>query len=1199
MPIILTCKADSVTAAPDAKNARIDVQPDEDSSHIKRADSKRKQESKTAESRPADTAAARLDRMTTASDNNILLGRKGIMGSTTRLSSPKLYTVGWITALDKELAAARAMLDERHQKPHSFTKHPKDTNTYTWGRIGDHNIAIASLAAGRYGTAVHRMEGSRIPHILEQMTLQYPKMRESGPDGDAGFIHQGVHNDRLFEASSVHMDAATVGSPAIDQDRTCAHCDRAKEVERKDRSSEPTIHYGIIASVGHQLAEMVFTNEGIRNIVQNLATSYHLQKLEQWFSPPDPSMNYGNATKQHHIGSGQWFLRSTEYSTWKTEPNSFLWLHGIPGCGKTILTSAVITDLEKDEGVQDPLYFYFDFTDTSKQSLEKALHSLIIQLCRKNNNVQRHLDLLYDSCQQGRQQPSFDSLCKTFQNMVQQAGSVFIVLDALDECQTRKAYPTGGLLPWIQSLVDSQQTNVHLFVTSRSEQDIKSAIETWARNQDIIHIKSDLVADDISAYIHARVRQNEGLKRWQSRPEVQDEIEAVLEEKANGMFRWATCQLNVLENCLDYPTLRKELTSLPRTLDETYARILANIPLQHEHNARRLLQFLTFSERPLSIAEAVDAIAVDTESRPRFDLKNRMPAPEEISRYCSSLVVVSRDERGSGTITELQLAHFSVKEYLMSDRLPSGFAKYLEETTARACIAEVCLAYLLELDKGLPTVEVKQSYWLAEYSARYWTDHAALTESSSENVRVLTTALFSCERVRANCYRLYDPDWSCKDKSDEDNIASALYYASLGGFICSVKTLLDHGAEVNLQGGTHGDALNAASMKGHEKIVQLLLDHGADVNLDTALLAASRQGHEKTVQALLDHGTDVNVDVWRVSYCNALQAASSGGHEKIVQALLDRGADVNIQGGDYGNALQAASSGGHEKIVQVLLDRGAAVNVQGGYYGNALQAASSGGYEKVVRVLLDRGAGVNVQVGYYNNALQAASSGGHEKIVQVLLDRGADVNIQGGYYGNALQAASSGGHEKTVQILLDHGADANFRGGYYYNAISAFFSRAQEKIVQVLLDHGDVVYILSGDSNVPYAISSGGYEKIVQALLDHGTGVNVQFKDYGNALYAASSGGHEKIVQVLLDHGADVNIQGGYYGNALYAALSGGHEKTVQVLLDHGADVNVQGGRHGNALYAALSAGHEKIVQVLLNHGADINALRGRHGTTL
>lgn len=106
--------------------------------------------------------------------------------------------------------------------------------------------------------------------------------------------------------------------------------------------------------------------------------------------------------------------------------------------------------------------------------------------------------------------------------------------------------------------------------------------------------------------------------------------------KLEGRFRWVSCQLDSLEKCLKPHDLRAALKKLPRTLDETYARILSKIPPDYERNATRLLQFLTFSERPLQLEEAVDIDAVDLEEKHRFNADYRMPEPDEISIYCSS-----------------------------------------------------------------------------------------------------------------------------------------------------------------------------------------------------------------------------------------------------------------------------------------------------------------------------------------------------------------------------------------------------------------------------------------------------------------------------------------------------------------------------------------------------------------------------------
>jgi hypothetical protein len=94
------------------------------------------------------------------------------------------------------------------------------------------------------------------------------------------------------------------------------------------------------------------------------------------------------------------------------------------------------------------------------------------------------------------------------------------------------------------------------------------------------------------------------------------------------------------------------------------------------------------------------------------------------------------------------------------------------------------------------------------------------------------------------------------------------------------------------------------------------------------------------LELLLSKGADVNAQGGQ--HGNALQAASLGGHDKVVELLLSKGADVNAQGGQYGNALQAASLGGHDKVVELLLSKGADVNAQGGEYGNALQGGIAG-----------------------------------------------------------------------------------------------------------------------------------------------------------------------------------------------------------------------------------------------------------------
>ena len=339
-------------------------------------------------------------------------------------------------------------------------------------------------------------------------------------------------------------------------------------------------------------------------------------------------------------------------------------------------------------------------------------------------------------------------------------------------------------------------------------------------------------------------------------------------------FRWAVCQLDSLRNCLNLSGLRRALASLPKTLDDTYTRILCNIDEDHYQYASKILQWLTYSARPLKLEEVAEVIAIDVEENPRFDPGNRFPEPRDILMICSSLISLEvetlKDMDGSDDESDsvvVRLAHFSVKEYLVSKRILQGDAKRynIQEINANIVILNGCLAYLLEFD-GFDslTSESLAEFPLAKYAAKYWTQHAQVVERDSSFNPLLTIELFLTEgHGLLNWIRLYDPErneWQRLDlKRISSSICPPLYYASITGLQRSVQILLDKGANVNAQGGDYGNALQAASRWGYDQIVQILLDKGADVNAQggrygNALQAASRKGYDQVVRLLREHG---------------------------------------------------------------------------------------------------------------------------------------------------------------------------------------------------------------------------------------------------------------------------------------------------------------------------------------------------------
>lgn len=92
-------------------------------------------------------------------------------------------------------------------------------------------------------------------------------------------------------------------------------------------------------------------------------------------------------------------------------------------------------------------------------------------------------------------------------------GEIWIVLDALDECHEREWKKTERKLSWMKQLLCFEKANIHLIMTSRPEQHIESEIMQWAHADETVPIHGNNVTEDIRAYVHTRIRQDQDLKR--------------------------------------------------------------------------------------------------------------------------------------------------------------------------------------------------------------------------------------------------------------------------------------------------------------------------------------------------------------------------------------------------------------------------------------------------------------------------------------------------------------------------------------------------------------------------------------------------------------------------------------------------------------------------------------------------------------
>ena len=388
--------------------------------------------------------------------------------------------------------------------------------------------------------------------------------------------------------------------------------------------------------------------------------------------------------------------------------------------------------------------------------------------------------------------------------------------------------------------------------------------------------------------------------------------------------------MEVLRHC--FPNnLRRSLEELPKSLDETYKRILRDINNLNQNEAHRLLQCLAVAYRPLKLEELAEVLALDVSAGgiPKFNANWRWEDHEAaVLSACSSLVSVIID-RGSRVV---QFSHFSVKEFLTSDRLASCMEEvsrfHIANEPSHVILAQACLGALLCPEEH--TFEHSVGHIpLLQYATRYWVAHAKV---GNVELQIKDALDYFFDLDNPHLAAFYDPSGSYDffaRSSNEGPIgvlspAIPLYFAASSGLHSLVERLTVKQPQAIHFCGPKGTPLQLSVRAGHITVVQLLVAHGADIN--------SRSAYKST----------------------PLHIALQEGHLEIAKWLLDRGADVNSKGKGGVTPLHIAASEGYLEIFHMLLERNAGVHVQNLRKYTALHFAASGGHFEIARILVRR-----------------------------------------------------------------------------------------------------------------------------------------------------------------------------------------------------------------------------------------------------
>jgi ankyrin repeat protein len=538
----------------------------------------------------------------------------------------------------------------------------------------------------------------------------------------------------------------------------------------------------------------------------------------------------------------------------------------------------------------------------------------------------------------------------------------------------------------------------------------------------------------------------------------------------------------VLRYCLP-PSVRRTLDELPESLDETYERVLKEIKKPNRDHARRLLQCLVVAIRPLNVKELAEVLAVDfedTDGIPKLKTNWRWEDEEQaLLSSCSSLITIV--EADDSRI--VQFSHFSVKEYLTSERLATSRADvlryHIDLEPAHTILAQACMSVLLRPDDAVEEcgAAAEKLSPLAGYAAERWVTHAHF-ERVSSSLQKAMEYLFDLDMPYfAAWVQLYDIDtrpslgssslhyFAVHTKSD----ATPLYVAALCGFQDLVEHLVfRYPQHVNTIGGHYLTPLVAALAGRHFQTANLLHQNGAHVNVhgnhgDTTLCSAAYYGDLEMVQVLLSLKVDVNdrgMYNWTPIH-NASQGPdpwlSHASYNKpqllldVTRLLLEHGADVNariehgaaIVGHDIDDKGKtplhvAVADHGRVEVVRVLLEHGANVGAEDDKGRTPLHDAAD--YRRldvnarreedcvsrkaeVVCVLLEHGANVGAEDNAGRTALHIAAKYGEIEVVRVLLEHGANVGAEDSKGRTPFRMASAAGKDETMKLLLEYGAE--------------------------------------------------------------------------------------------------------------------------------------------------------------------------------
>ncbi|OQU95798.1 NACHT domain-containing protein [Cladophialophora immunda] len=448
----------------------------------------------------------------------------------------------------------------------------------------------------------------------------------------------------------------------------------------------------------------------------------------------------------------EWLLVHPCYIEWTASGySSPLWIHGIPGCGKTVQANYVINNAFTPSDVPGGIFAHFFQKPTSSaSSTPSTLVSSILARIFRNPSLHSSPALLNGlemitglaSRFNTSGECAFKPLWNILKSAIAHIQNYALVVDGLDECSMGDEFE--DLLHGLRDLANLP--NARIIILSRFNAKFLALLGSPIA----IPMHADIVDADIRVLVEAEVNRNPRLAPISGR------LFEKIASKADGIFLWARFIIDWVKDTPTEYIQNNRVATFPPGLTAGYDHFI-NRTTESLGNDKTLLKlrrelFLLFvgSRRVLNIEEISTVIALNT-YRPTLDEGNKLLDPEnDMLRLCSPLVVVVG--------RRVRLIHASVRDYLLRPvtTIPSSSPLYapvrfdLFETDdyfARKCLSQLILLEFASLEaivtllrknlsiKDKPDLDHVQSETKGfyEYSCLNWHLHLTATPNPSQH----------------------------------------------------------------------------------------------------------------------------------------------------------------------------------------------------------------------------------------------------------------------------------------------------------------------------------------------------------------------------------------------------------------------------------------------------------------------------------